>query len=188
MEPPGPYLHGRPAAANLVELIPGRARQAAAAAAIALALTSSGEVVLLAVLLGVAAADAVVGATALVALLALAVRWGSTSLDAIAGAQAVLGPGAATGSAAAVLSAWCGAGALVAASPPGWPALAFGASSALVVAGPGPGRPADVALRVTASLLGGVAALVVSRHLPRRSARAVALALAGAALALALAS
>ena len=150
--------------------------------------TSSGDTVLLAVLLGVAAADVAVGAVAVIATLALAVRWGSTSLDAIAGAQSVLGPGGVVGPAAAVGSAWCAAVALVITAPKGWPALAFGGTAALAVAGLGPGGPGDVALRVAGAVVGMACALVAASRLPARPARAAGIVLAAAALGLAMAS
>ena len=186
MEPPGPYLCGRPAAADGVELNAGPLRHAAVAAATVLAVTSSGEVVLLAVVLGVAAADLLAGAVALWAGLALAVRWGSSSLDAVGGAQAVLGPGATVGPAAAIAATWGAAAALVLASPRGWAALAFGAAAALGVAGPSPSRAGDLAIRVAGVLAGVACAVVVSRRGPPPAARRAALALSAAALALAL--
>ena len=191
MEPPGPHLRRRTAAAGLVQLNGGprdNLRLAALAAASALVASSSGDTVLLAVLLGVAAADVAVGAVAVIATLALAVRWGSTSLDAIAGAQSVLGPGAVVGPAAAVGSAWCAASALVVAAPKGLQALAFGATAALAVAGPGPGGPGDVALRVAGAVVGMACAVQAGRRLPARPARVGSIVLAAAALALAVAS
>lgn len=192
VEPPGPHLRGRrQSAAGPVHLSGGPSgplRRAALAAAAAVVATSSGDTVLLAALLGVAAADVGAGAVALLAASALAVRWGSTSLDAIADAQSVLGPGAVVGPAAAVGAAWCAAAALVVAAPKGWPALAFGAAAALAVAGPGPGGPRDIALRVAAMAAGVACAVVAGRRLPARPARAAALILATAALGLAVAS
>lgn len=119
-----------------------------------MAVSSSGEVVLLAVLLGIAAADAFAGAVALLALGAVAARWGTTSLDAIAGAQTVLGPGAAVGPMAAAASAACAAAALVLVRARGWAALLFGITAALIVAGPGAGRPELAALRAGAAIVG----------------------------------
>jgi hypothetical protein len=139
----------------------------------------------LAVLLGIAAADLAAGVVAVAAILTFAVRWGSTSLDAIAGAQAVLGPGGAVGPVTAAAATWCAATAQVLAAPPGWPAAAFGAAAALGVAGPAPGRPLDVAVRVGATAAAMVVAMAAGRRLPRRPAQLTALVLAAAALALA---
>jgi hypothetical protein len=128
------------------------------AAAAVVALVSRGDVVVLAVLLGLAAASAIAGAAAAVALGAATVRWGTSSLGAIAGDQAVLGVAGATGSSAAIASAWIAAVALLLAVPPrpsvaGWRgrvhAVPFGLAAAAVVAGPGPGG--DLAWRVAAS-------------------------------------
>lgn len=186
MEPPGSHVRGRPQAAGDVQLSAGPLRLAATAASATLAITSSGEVVLLAALLGAAAADLAAASAAVVALVALAVRWGSTSLDAIAGAQAVLGPGATVGSAASVAAAWCSSAALVLAAPRGWPALGFGAAAALAVAGPSPADVGDVVLRVGATAAGIALTVAAGHRLPGRPARTAALVLAGLALLLAL--
>ena len=143
---------------------------------------------LLAVLLGVAAADVAAGGVAVLALSAVAVRWGTTSLDAIAGAQSVLGPGAVVGPIAAVGAVWCAAAALVVAAPEGWPALAFGGAAALALAGPGPGGPADVALRLVATAAGMGCAAMAGSRLPAGYARVAAIVLAAAAAGLAVAS
>jgi len=83
------------------------------AAAFVLAVTSRGDVVVLALLLGLGTGRRRAGLAAAGALGAAMVRWGSPSLSAIAGAQAVLGPAGWTGSRAAIVSAWFGAVALV---------------------------------------------------------------------------
>jgi hypothetical protein len=163
-------------------------RLAAVAAAATLALTSSGEVVLLGVVLGLAAADVATGAVTVVACLALAVRWGATSLDALAGAQAVLGPGGAVGPPSAMAASWCAAGALVLASPRGWAALAFGSAAGLGLAGPSPATGGDVGLRLAAAAAGVVCAVVLARRTSPERGRLGALVLAGCAFVLALAS
>lgn len=184
MEPPGADVRGGPEA-DEVRLSAGALRLGAAAAATALAITSSGEVVLLACLLALVAADVRAGAAATAALLALAVRWGSTSLDAISGAQSVLGPGATVGSLAEVAASWSAAAALALAAPPGWwPAVAFGSTAAIAVAGTA-GDPADVALRLAAAAAGVAVAVAGSRRLPPGTARSAAGAAGGAALVLA---
>ncbi|HEV3227096.1 MAG TPA: hypothetical protein VGZ52_09680 [Acidimicrobiales bacterium] len=139
-------------------------------AAFALAVTSRGDVVVLAVLLGFGAGVADSGVAVAFALSSALVRWGSSSLAAIAGAQAVLGPAGWTGSAPAVASAWFAAVALVlAAAPRSTPrrvvALAavapFGAAAADVTMGSSAG--AGLWLRVLAS----VVATVVITLLPQ---------------------
>ena len=186
MEPPGPHLRGRSKAADGVHLSAGPLRLAAAAAAAALALTSSGEVVLLSVLLGVAAADVAAGAAAALALGAVAVRWGSTSLGAMAGAQAVLGPGATTGSLADVTVVWSSAAALVLAGRRGWPAPVFAAAAVVGLAAPtAGGGMGDLALRLAAVLVAVVVTVAAGHRVPPGGARTAALVLATAALGLA---
>ncbi len=150
------------------------------------ALTSTGDVVLLGVLLGLASADLVAGAAVVAAGLSVAFRWGSTSLDAIAGAQAVLGPGGVVGPALATTSAWCAAAALVLATPRGWRAPAFGLAAALFVAGPAATDGDSLALRVAAGVVAGGLAVAAGRWLPQAAARPAALALAAIAGVLAL--
>lgn len=159
-------------------------RLPAGVGAAALALSSSGEVVLLAVLLAVAAGEVLAGAVAVLATGAVALRWGSTSLEAIAGAQSVLGPGALVGPLAGAASTWCAAAALVLARPRGWGAAVFGVAAGLVAAGPGAGSVGLAATRGAAALLGAALAVGVQRWAPP-AARPAALGLAAAAVALA---
>lgn len=70
----------------------------AAAAAVVLALGSSGDTVLLAGLLAATGAGPLGLFAGLAVAAAFLLRWGTTSLSAIAGAQAVLGPAIVTGS------------------------------------------------------------------------------------------
>jgi hypothetical protein len=162
-------------------------RLGAAAAAGALALLSSGEMVVLVVLLGVAGGHLWTAAVATVAALALALRWGTTSLDAIAGAQSVLGPGGLVGSPAAAACVWCGGLALLLASPRDWTAPAFGLAAALVVAGPAVHSPADLAIKVAVVLVSPALAVAVGRTIRRAVAWPAALGLAVVGVALAVA-
>ena len=86
-------------------------RLAASAGAAVMALTSVGDVLLLAVILGVAAADLLAGTAAVLAAVGVVGRWGTSSLAALAGGQAVVGPAGWTGSTRLAVSAWCAAGA-----------------------------------------------------------------------------
>jgi hypothetical protein len=160
-----------------------------------MALGSTGDVFLLAVLLGLAALDLLSGGVAALAMVSVVGRWGTTSLAALAGGQAVLGAAGWTGTTALVASSWAGAAALVLACPEGWvPAVAFGAAAAQLVAGPalGDGSSAGlVALRVVGPLVGMglcVAVAQLSRRLffARTAIVAAGGALAAAAAALAL--
>jgi hypothetical protein len=154
-------------------------RAALLAAALALAVTSRGDVVLLALLLGFGAGRRASGLAAGAALAAVLVRWGSPALGALAGAQAVLGPAGWTGSSAAVASAWLGALALVLAADSlddtsivvtVLSVAPFAVAAADVVVGPAPGGA--LVLRVLAS----AAALAVTTVLARwRSMPAVAM-------------
>lgn len=148
-------------------------RAALLAAALALAILSRGDVVVLALLLGFGAAQRMSGLAVAGALAAAFVRWGSPALGAIAGAQAVLGPAGWTGSSLAIASAWLGAVALVLAARPivtsstAVTALSvspFAIAAADVVVGPAPGGA--LALRVIASAV----ALAVTTLLARRNA------------------
>jgi hypothetical protein len=161
------------------------------AATLALVLTSTGDALLVAVALGVAAADRAAFVTVGLAALAVLGRWGTTSLAALAGGQAVIGPAGVTGSAPSVASAWLAAAALVAvAAGRRWlPAtLALGVLAALVVAGPAATSPVDAVVRAAAAVVGASAAALSRRVMPRRLGVAAALALGAAGAGLALAS
>jgi len=157
-----------------------------------MAVTSTGDLVLLGVLLGLAASDAVAGGVGVLVAAGVIGRWGSSSLAALAGAQAVVGPAGWTGSTAMVTSSWVGAIALLVACPPGLaPAAAFGAAAAQIVAGPALAEGSSdgmIALRVLVPFGGMAVALVFARLLPRSVARIAALVLAAGAAALAFAS
>lgn len=145
-------------------------RAALLAAALAVAVLSRGDVVVLALLLGFGAGRRLSGLASLTALTAALVRWGSPSLGSIAGAQAVLGPAGWTGSAAAVASAWLGALALVLAAVPlartstvviALSVSPFAIAAADVVVGPAPGGA--LVLRVLASAIALVATTLLAR-------------------------
>lgn len=170
----------RPQAASLSFL-----RSPAAAGAAAMALTSTGDALLLAVLLGVAAAEVEIGVAGVLAALSVIGRWGTSSLAAMAGGQAVVGPAGSTGPFPLLASAWLAGAALVVAAPRGALfALAFGLSAAGIVAGPAFGGA--VLVRAGASVLAVLAAGAAGGWLPRRVARPLAPTLAGIAALLAL--
>jgi hypothetical protein len=208
VEPPGPVV---PPRAGLTISAVDLLRAGAAAAALVLTVTSRGDALGVAVLLGVVAWRPVAAAAAGAALVAASWRWGSTSLEAIAGAQAVLGPAGVVGPDRAAAACWLAAGAIVLASPGrraeagggsarqaragahnlvarlarGLPAAASGAAAAVVVAGPAPGG--DVWVRVVAAPVGVALAAAVAAVRGRggRSpwvADGLALAAGGAAL------
>lgn len=155
-----------------------------AAAVVTMAVTSTGDVLVVGVLLGLLAADAIVGVTAVVAGMATLVRWGSSSLGALAGGQAVLGAAGFTGAWPSVLSSWAAAVALVLVCPRGRAApLAFGLVAASLVAGPalGGGSVADAVVRLAASTVGVAAAAFAARRVRRSLARPAGLELAALA-------
>jgi hypothetical protein len=162
------------------------------AAALALAVTSRGDVVVLALLLAFGAGNRVCALASSAGLAAALVRWGSPGLGAIAGAQAVLGPAGWTGSSFAVASAWLGALALVLAAESldktstAVTALSvspFAVAAADLVIGPAPGGA--LALRVVASVVavGITTAIARWRSLPAIAAASGALALLCAGIA-----
>lgn len=202
VEPPGTDLRGRPTSGDVqltgadhrtarrsVPVLPLRGlssdevRTGVGVGAAVLVLSSTGEVVLLAVLLGAAAGELLAGAVAMLATVAVALRWGTTSLDAIAGAQTVLGPAALVGPVAAAASTWFAAAALILVKARGFAALLFGLTAGVIVVGPA-GALDRVALRAVAATLGAALALGAQSYAPT-AARPVALALAGGAVALA---
>ena len=187
LEPPRPkLLCRRPAAPGVSLALPHLAANtvpvAAAAAASLLALSATGDTVLLAALLGVAAGSAAVGGVAALVGVAVLVRWGTTSLQAVAGAQAVLGPAAVVGSGLEASSAVLAALAIVVATPRGWAALPFGATAALVAAGPLAESMGDALVRLAATAVGVALAGAAGRWLPPMGARVGAGAAAAAAV------
>jgi hypothetical protein len=141
-------------------------RPALAAAATALALSSHGNVLLLAALLALVAARPAPGVAAVLAAGSAVVRWGSPSLGAIAGAQSVLGPAVTVGPSAAAASAACAAVAIVlCARAPGrgralLVAIPFGCAAAALAAGPGPGG--ELALRAAATVVASALAIAIA--------------------------
>ena len=184
MEPPGAGLPGGPAAGLTAEQL----RLAAVAGAAALVVGSTGDAFLLAVLLGVAAADVVAGAAAIGVALALLARWGSSSLAAVAGAQAVLGPAVALGPVVSGASVWLATLALVVVAPAGWRAVLFGATAGLVACGPAATSWANAGWRLLGLVVGAGLVYLAAPRLARTPVRWVGPPLAFAAVALAVAA
>lgn len=160
---------------------------AAAAAATLLALTATGDTVLLAFLLGLVAMSALVGGVAAGVAAAVILRWGTSSLEAVSGAQAVLGPAVLVGSPLEIASAVLAALALVLICPPGLAAVPFGAAAALLAVGPAAENLNDALVRLAATVVAAGLATACGRWLhPRLSrpagAAAAALAVLTAAL------
>lgn len=152
-----------------------------------MAAVATGDVLLAAVLIGVAAGDAVVGTGAVLAGVAVLVRWGTSSLGGLGGDQAVLGWAGGVGPWAAAASSWCAAAALVVAPRRAWPAaVACGTLAALVVAGPTDTSGWWVRVLATAAAIAGAVAL--DRTVPRRPALALSVIAATAAIVLAVAA
>ena len=159
---------------------------ALAAAAAALLATTTGDGLLAAVLVGLAAADAVVGAVAVAAVLGTLARFGSTSLAGIAGAQAVLGPAVAVrpvagavGSALLALSVlgMVGSGSSPASMPRTVWAVPVGLLAGVVACGPSATSAPDAVVRLAGAVAGVAAAVLLARRrpaLPRWAPPAVA--------------
>lgn len=157
---------------------------AATTAALALTLSSSGDVFLVALLVGLAAADAAVAGVATLVALSVLARWGTTSMSALAGLQAVLGPAGTTGDALGVASSWsCAAALLLAAAgvPRRAAAAPLGLLAALVVAGPAVSELAHGGVRLGAAAVGVTVAVVVAGRAPGRFTLPVAALVAAAA-------
>lgn len=86
---------------------------AAGAGAAGLALSSTGSVVVAAVLFGIATLDRWSALAAVMAVTSVAVRFATTDLGELAGLQSVLGPAGVVGPPLAAASAWCAATAVV---------------------------------------------------------------------------
>lgn len=154
---------------------PAAVATAAALAVGVLAASSTGSMVVAALLVGIATADRRAAGAALLAVVATAIRFRTAGFDDLAGIQSVLGLAGTVGPATAAASAWCAAAAVllasrVPASPAAGdgrldrlrlavPALACGPFAAALVAGPG---PSDLGVRVLASVLAVVVALGVA--------------------------
>lgn len=154
---------------------------AAGLAAAVLAGSSTGSLVLAALLVGVAATDRRAAGAALLAVAATAIRFRTASFDDLAGIQSVLGPAGTVGPTTAAASAWAAAAAVVLSArapvaptpargagrsaailrrlPAVAPALGCGLLAAALVAGPG---PSDLRLRIGASVVAVVVALGVA--------------------------
>jgi hypothetical protein len=147
-----------------------------------MALSSTGDVLLLGALLGLAAGDLEAGAASVLAGLVVLGRFGTTSLAALAGAQQVVGPAGTTGPVLLAAAAWCAAAAM-ALSTRGEAVVAavFGLAAADVVAGPAAANGGQaVAVRAGASLVAVAIAWFIGGWVPPRLAR-VAAVVAGAA-------
>jgi hypothetical protein len=147
----------------------------AAAGAAVMAVSSTGDVLLLGALLGVAAGDLVVGTAAVLAGLTMLGRFGSTSLTALAGAQHVVGPAGSTGPVLLAAAAWCAALALILGSRGELVVAAvFGLAAADVVAGPAANGGQALAMRVAASLVAVAVAWFAGGWIPPRLSRVAA--------------
>lgn len=174
---PGPSPAGAAAPVRSVVAVPDRRTitTAAALAAAVLAVTSTGSLVVVALLIGVATLDRRSGAAVALVAVAVSLRFGTTTLGDLAGVQSVLGPAVSVGPELAAASAWCAGGAVLLATrvPPVAGAerrpwrfavpLATGLLAAALVAGPGPD---DLLLRAGASVAG--VALAVGLTVPER--------------------
>lgn len=174
-------------------------RLAAVVAAVLLAVLSRGDVFSLAAVLAVAAWRPASAVALAAALGATAWRFASTSLEAVAGVQAVLGAAGALGPTRGAVASWLAAVVIIFATPPpareqGRPGaigaawfldllapVAFGASTALVVAGPAPGG--ELWVRVVAGIVATVLAFFLCRLVPPRWRDAIAVAAGVASLA-----
>jgi len=166
------------------------ARTVAALAALTLAVSGRGDLVLLGVLLAVALADRRSSTAALLAVAAVVVRWGTTSADTITGAASTLGPGLRVGPPLAAIALGLAALGLLLSglAAPRWPRLAAGAAAGAVAGGPVAALSAGAfVVGLVAMMAGAALAWLLPRLVPEPSdrLRSAAPALAAAALALA---
>lgn len=140
--------------------------QAVAAAALVLAVTSRGELVVLGLLLLLPDVAGAGGALRVVAVAGAVVasswRWGTTSLEALAGVQAVLGPAGGIGPLAGATGSWLAAVTLVLVLGRGRDPVrlaAAGAAAAAILAGPAPGGQVPVRVAVAVGATGAGFAL-----------------------------
>jgi hypothetical protein len=175
VESPGAYLHARRASGT--ELL----RFGAAGATAVLLLTSSGDLFIVAALLGLAALDASAAALTGAAFVATLLRWDSSSLAALAGAQAVLGPAVVVAPIAASVSVAAATFAVLSAAPTGPWAVPFGLAAGVVAAGPAATSPSRFVIRAAAAAVAVGAALLLGQRVDatrRRRLGAVAAAVA----------
>lgn len=168
---------------------------APALAAAGLAVSSTGSLVVAAVLVGLGARDRWAALAAVLAVAATSVRFGTTGFGDLAGIQSVLGPAGIVGPPVAAASAWCAAAAVLLTTTAVRTgtgrlrllphALASGALAAALVAGPGPGRGLAVRIGATvaAVLVAWALAVVGPRLRPHGTALAVVVALTSVVLA-----
>jgi hypothetical protein len=155
----------------------GALERALAAAALVLAVTSRGELLVLVALLAPAARGRGVVVPALglaAAAIASSARWGTTSLDALAGAQAVLGPAGGVGPVWGAAASWLAAATILLVGGRGphavrW--LATGAAVAAVLAGPAPGGQVPVRVAVAMGAAAAAWALAALRAAGERTDR-----------------
>lgn len=163
----------------MTEIVAGRRLHVAlVAAAAVVALTSSGDAFLLALLLGLCAADIAVAGVATLIAASVTIQYGASSLGAIAGAQGVLGPALTTGDPFSVAATWTAALALALVTPRRLPVLAFGLAAGAILAGPDVSGPASLAVRIGGALIGLLLAAAAARYAPRGPARRAAAGLA----------
>ena len=165
-------------------------RTLAAAAALAVAVSGRGDVLLLGGLLALALAERRSSIAVLVAMAAVAVRWGTTSGGVVTGATTTLGPGLRVGPPIAAAAVGLAAIALILAAigVPVLPRMAAAVTAGTVAIGPvGATTAVAVILGLLAVLLAVAVALLLPRWMPEPSdrLRAGAPALAVAALVLA---
>ncbi len=185
-----------PAATRAAGVSPGAIETGAAVGAAGLALTSTGSIVVAAVLLGLATRSRWSTASILLATATVGVRFSTVTFDDLAGIQSVLGNAGVVGPATAAASAWCAATAIVLSIRVDAErvnlqrcvvALAGGALAAAIAVGAGPGGA--LVDRVAATTLATVAAfaLMTSDTRPRVAAvrRVLAVAVSIAAVVLA---
>ncbi len=134
------------------------ARDLAASAALAVAVTGRGDLLLLGVLLAVALGDRRASVAALLAAAAVAGRWGTTSAEAVTGATSTLGPALRVGPPLAAAAVGLAASALLLAGLgiPRLPRLAAGVAAGVVAAAAGPAAAATAGA-VLAGVVGALA-------------------------------
>jgi hypothetical protein len=137
---------------------------AAAGAATGLAVTSSGSIVLIVLLLIAASVDPAVGVVGVAAVMVQLARLGSTSMPAASGAQAVLAPAVLTGPPVAALATPCLLVAFVIVAPRRWMTVPLALTGVALAMGPAVVGPVSGLVRLMATILVvGVAWLTFDR-------------------------